>query len=1282
MSKRIALAKRAMVYMLSLLMIVGSFSGLGLAQVSTTSRISVTVMDPQGAIVPGADVVIKSDATGSEFKANAGSDGLANITSLPIGTYTVTVTAKGFKKTVVTNVKTEVGAPSSVQVTLEVGTTNETVTITGGAEALQKESTTIGSTITGRQITQLPFTSRDALDLVLNLPGTQTGGRPRTSTVNGLPKAALNINYDGINVQDGLLRSSDGFFTFVRPRVDAIEEVRVQTAGQTAESAAGGAVQISFVTKGGTNEYHGGAWWYNRQRGFNSNYYFNKLNRITLADGSKVETPRAQVMLNQWGIKVGGPITPWLKDRAFFFISYDSYHLPEQTVRTRTILTEAARNGIFSFPDAAAPGGIRTVNLYTLAGASPAGLPTTPDPTIAKILSDIRSSTKAGALNPTSDPNFQSFTFTNSGGQIRRFPDIRVDLNVTSKHHVEAIYHFNDFAGQADFLNNADPAFPAPVPQILGKQESNRFSFSTALRSQLSSSLVNEARYGLVGGTVTFFANLAADAFTPFGGVSMTFPLVTSPQSVTAPSRRNAPRFEFRDTLSYVRGRHNLSGGVSWAKNELFSQAGGIVPGLTFGLASATDPGINAFSSLPSSNQGNARALYALLTGRLTAINFNAKLDENTRTYSLNSFAVTRNQQYEYGLFGQDSWKFRDNMTINYGLRWEAVLAPRNVNGVYVRTGYEGLFGKSGVGNLFRPGAATGVAPAYTPVDKDTKPYNDDMNNFAPNLGIAWTPRFENSWLKKVFGDGDKTVLRAGYSISFFTGGSNEFDNLWGSNPGLQVFAGQRADLEFTAGSRLLRNGLPTLTAPSAFSYPRNVVPGIGAINDYDPNLRSPYVQSYSFGIQRELNKDTVLEARFVGNRSIALVRQYNLNEVNIFENGFLQEFIAAQNNLKIARAANPNNNNFRNAGLAGQVALPIFEASFQAPNVTTPSTQFANSTFITQLDRGLAGAAASTLAGTLAFQSNRVARGLAPNLFFINPEVFTGGSFLLTNGGTSNYNSLQIELRRRLSSGLLVQASYVLSKSLTDQYANASNAFVQPTTIRDNHMDYGPSPFDLRHGFKANYVWELPFGPGRKYLNGGGVLGKLLEGWESDGIIRWQSGRSFNLTCGRPTVNGNDSGCNLVGIDVQGFQDLIKIRKAGDDANRGTVYWLPRDFVDNTLKAFQLVSGTPTGPHIAPPNTPGKFGGLFKFYGPSFLRSDLSLVKKTRITEKTNLELRAEFLNAFNNTNFLIGSAANDVTGQGIGLTFGQTNSAYQDTATTNDPGGRLIQFVIRVNF
>ena len=115
----------------------------------------------------------------------------------------------------------------------------------------------------------------------MTLPGTATVGRPRSSSVNGLPKGALNISIDGINAQDNFLRTTDGFFTYIRPRMDAIEEVQVSTATPGAEASAGGAVHIRFVTKGGTNDYHGGAWWYNRQRAYNSNYYFNKINRIS-----------------------------------------------------------------------------------------------------------------------------------------------------------------------------------------------------------------------------------------------------------------------------------------------------------------------------------------------------------------------------------------------------------------------------------------------------------------------------------------------------------------------------------------------------------------------------------------------------------------------------------------------------------------------------------------------------------------------------------------------------------------------------------------------------------------------------------------------------------------------------------------------------------------------------------------------------------------------------------------------------------------------------------------
>ena len=163
-------------------------------------------------------------------------------------TYTVTITAPNFKTAVVKNVKVDVATPSTVNVALEAGNVEETVIVTGGAEIVQTETATVGTTITGRQILETPIQSRDALDLLTTLPGTNTVGVVRTSSVNGLPKGALTIQINGIDVQDNFLRSSDGFFTFIRPRIDAIDEVTVSTAVPGAESSGDGAVGIRFVT--------------------------------------------------------------------------------------------------------------------------------------------------------------------------------------------------------------------------------------------------------------------------------------------------------------------------------------------------------------------------------------------------------------------------------------------------------------------------------------------------------------------------------------------------------------------------------------------------------------------------------------------------------------------------------------------------------------------------------------------------------------------------------------------------------------------------------------------------------------------------------------------------------------------------------------------------------------------------------------------------------------------------------------------------------------------------
>ena len=189
-----------------------------------TGSITGAVTDPNGAVVAGATVVVKNNTTLIENTLTTSDNGTFTVPALSTGLYTVTITHAGFKQAVVTSMKVDVGSPSSINVTLEIGASTEIVTVVGGVELLQTQSATVGTTITGRQITDLPFASRNALDLVLFLPGVATVGRPRTSSVNGLPKGAVNITLDGVNVQDPLLKNSDGFFTYIQPKTDAIQE--------------------------------------------------------------------------------------------------------------------------------------------------------------------------------------------------------------------------------------------------------------------------------------------------------------------------------------------------------------------------------------------------------------------------------------------------------------------------------------------------------------------------------------------------------------------------------------------------------------------------------------------------------------------------------------------------------------------------------------------------------------------------------------------------------------------------------------------------------------------------------------------------------------------------------------------------------------------------------------------------------------------------------------------------------------------------------------------------
>jgi len=206
----------------------------------STATLGGTVTDPTGASVPSAEVKLTNIATALTVKAATNDRGEYVFPAIPGGRYRVTVTAPGFKAATIDAIAMEPGVPANVPVKLEIGQATESVVVSAGAEIVQSTSAEVSSTLTDKQLTDLPFATRNAVELAVNLPGTSTPTTPRSSTINGLPKGALNVTIDGMNTQDNLIKSSDGFFSFIMPSVDSLEEVTVQTSAASVDSTGQG----------------------------------------------------------------------------------------------------------------------------------------------------------------------------------------------------------------------------------------------------------------------------------------------------------------------------------------------------------------------------------------------------------------------------------------------------------------------------------------------------------------------------------------------------------------------------------------------------------------------------------------------------------------------------------------------------------------------------------------------------------------------------------------------------------------------------------------------------------------------------------------------------------------------------------------------------------------------------------------------------------------------------------------------------------------------------------
>jgi len=1268
------------------------------AQGSATSALAGVVVDSSGGALPGATIEAKNNATGGTYTTVSSGTGDFNIPALPNGTYTVTISLSSFKTAVLTEVVLNVGVPTNVRAVLEIGSVSETVEVTAAGQMVKTQTTTISSTISTNEIANTPLTSRYLLDFVTSLPGVSTPAGARNSQINGLDQSAINITLDGINIQDNTNKTTDGFFAIVSPRLDAIEEVTVSGATQTADAAGTGAVQIKFVTRSGSNNYTGSGYWYYRSDVLNSNTYFNERDGVD----------KAKLQQNQPGFRVGGPIViPGLYDghnQAFFFVNYEEFRQPSESTRTRTILSPLAQQGIFQY---VAGGGTQQVDLWNLAAAN--GLVASPDPVVTKLLADIRAAASTtGSIEDLADPNVQRYRYNLGLKSQRWYPTFKVDVNLSETHRLSGSFNYNNFTDYPDTLNSRDPTFPG-FPAGAG-QSSKRYQMSTSLRSTFTANMVNEFRFGGSGSPVQFFGEINKDMWTgPLAnqagfelGISNAASNITNAGPNSNKQSRNAYNFLFEDTLNWQKGTHALNIGGSYSFVQVWLKNGNLIPSIGFDLLQV-DPAkavMNLAANFPgssSSNRGDAEDLYAVLVGSVSSIGANAAINPDTNKFEYLRATFQEGRLGDYAFWIQDAWRPRPDLTFNLGLRWQLQTPFQALNASYSSSTLEDAWGWSGLAptctnasavnptdcNLFKPGPLAGKAVTeYYAYEKGREAYNMDWDNFAPSLGAAWTPSSEGTgWFARFLGDPGDTVFRAGWSRAYQRNGMGDFTGRLDDNPGLTITATRNEAngniIEPGGSAPILLRETGRLGAP-AFQqdrvYPMTDI-NTGDVGLFDPNIQVPFADTWSAGWQRAISRNMAIEVRYVGTRGRDLWRTYNYNELNVNENGIANEFRNAQANLQ-ANVAAGRGSNFRYYGAGtGTVPLPIALAYFSGrTDAGNPAAygagDFASSTFVNPLATHNPNVFTWTnnLDGTQARITNALNAGLPANFLVANPDKL-GGVNVTGNGNFTRYHSLQIELRRRMSNGLQFNTSYVYGKGWqTDFYS-----FRVP---RVWSLDEGGEG-SITHAIKGNWVYELPFGQGRKFAsNVGSGMDRLVGGWQIAGTFILRSGQIVNF-----------GDVRMVGFDVNDLKEMYYFRKDAD----GIVTMLPEDVILNSLRAFSVSAssatgygslGAPEGRYFAPASGPDCLETIATGYGSCGTRDveidgpwvknvDLSIVKLVPIKGHVRGEFRLEMLNAFNWVNF------GPVTGVGSTLATG-----YEVTGLTGPTSARITQLVFRVSF
>jgi outer membrane receptor protein involved in Fe transport len=1217
---------------------------------NTTGNLQGIVFDQNKAAVAGAAITVTNTDTGVVKETTTNGEGFYRVTNLiPGERYKIEVKAEGFAATVIDPVRVLLGTENNSDIVLSLSQVGADVVVTTGAQLIDSTQNQLSTNFNNEQLTELPINGL-VDNIALLVPGVITPND--TDFTNGVGLSANgnrgrsnNFQIDGQDNNDLYIGGPSTFIS----NSEAVGELQVITNNFSAEFGRNAGAQVNIITKPGTNEFHGTIFQYHQNSALDARNNQQKLAASTfdflvrngfsefagLAEREGIDPYRQ----NRFGGALGGPI---VKNKAFFFATYEgTYFRSEQQANslgsaTLTPTLESIQFLASRFPNAATAqlartglGGGPAAVQYGSFLIAPPSLDTDGD--------GVPDTFQFGTGNPFGQPATPGFlaplAVTNDaagnrrvifGGEAVRIVPLnstnhqfitRVDYNLTDKDQITGRYIFND-SDNPNAISRILNGRPISVP-------SRSHNVGLSYTRTLSPSWVNQARFNYSTSDVKFGDRENLDQFPPnvnFAG---------SPQdlffnagldfgtSTTFPQARVVTVWQVQDTISATIGSHALKFGADIIHNfqdnfflptfrGSFNFTGSTTSAATTGLVPANTffeygtNGINGASrtgQLPTSFEN-------FLLGRPRDIDF--ALGDPQKDIIQNNFFF----------FIQDDWRIRPNLTLNLGLRYELTTQPLNplIDDLIAR----------------ESDAATALFdPAFPIASRTLSKLPVDKNNFAPRVGFAWSPNLR--FLGERFTNG-RTVLRGGFGIAYDPGFFNIVDNVVTGAP--FAGAGRIRQTPGAAGS-LSFPFLPASRADLART------PGTAGGNPLlfdqtrvSPNFYNPYTMSYNFGIQQEVWKNAVLEARYVGSRIVGQFQAYNGNPQLNFLNA-------------LGVAATGNAGAFTGGAIAG----------------SNPGT-------------------------------NGNGR-LIPN---------QGFTFVFTNGATATYNGLQLRFDTRFRNDLSVTANYSLSKTID----NSSEVFstvgggqsisLSQDPFNVTNGERGLSAFHQKHNFAASFTYSLPFFSGQR-----GVLGKLLGGYQFNGIVRLGSGRPYTpvqlngfYDARFPTLrpyNGNPN-APITTIAFGSFANLVNFGDGSvpegmfiiyDTANAGT-----QGRIVTAAEAQQQArliyndSGLPTAlgsagfiPFLEAFNlfkTP--YGiGRNTFTGDPFYRVDLSIFKTLKVTEGTKIELRAEAFNLLNHRNF---GVPNPVTESAFnGFTVGTYNNPG-----ANSGSSRSLQLGLRFIF